>query len=134
MGSFNFAQPKQFLYTQMSLKTSLWVLTLLTREATSDRVTLGVTAVLTLSAISMDSRSDLPKVSVFINDGVELQNTLGSLCYCHGLVHHMQLPLLHGLDTRVCRSSLLHQGRVRRLLQMLFLELSLSLLHQIHSS
>ena len=66
IGSFNFAQPKQFLYTQMSLKTSLWVLTLLTREATSDRVTLGVTAVLTLSAISMDSRSDLPKVSVFI--------------------------------------------------------------------
>ena len=32
------------------------------REATSDRITLGVTAVLTLSAISLDSRSDLPKV------------------------------------------------------------------------
>ena len=34
----------------------------LPREATSDRITLGVTAVLTLSAISLDSRSDLPKV------------------------------------------------------------------------
>ena len=34
----------------------------ITREATSDRITLGVTAVLTLSAISLDSRSDLPKV------------------------------------------------------------------------
>ena len=42
------------------------VLILLTREATSDRVTLGVTAVLTLSAISMDSRSDLPKVREFV--------------------------------------------------------------------
>jgi len=39
-----------------------WVGFWLNREATSDRVTLGVTAVLTLSAISMDSRSDLPKV------------------------------------------------------------------------
>ena len=34
------------------------------REATSDRITLGVTAVLTLSAISLDSRSDLPKVII----------------------------------------------------------------------
>ena len=39
-----------------------WVGFWLNREATSDRVTLGVTAVLTLSAISLDSRSDLPKV------------------------------------------------------------------------
>lgn len=39
-----------------------WVGFWLNREATSDRITLGVTAVLTLSAISLDSRSDLPKV------------------------------------------------------------------------
>ena len=39
---------------------------MITREATSDRITLGVTAVLTLSAISLDSRSDLPKVIMTI--------------------------------------------------------------------
>jgi gamma-aminobutyric acid receptor subunit alpha len=32
------------------------------REATSDRVGLGITTVLTLSTISLDSRKDLPKV------------------------------------------------------------------------
>jgi gamma-aminobutyric acid receptor subunit alpha len=32
------------------------------REATSDRVGLGITTVLTLSTISLDSRTDLPKV------------------------------------------------------------------------
>ncbi|XP_023328188.1 gamma-aminobutyric acid receptor alpha-like [Eurytemora carolleeae] len=39
-----------------------WVGFWLNREATSDRVTLGITAVLTLSAIALDSRTDLPKV------------------------------------------------------------------------
>ena len=56
-----------FLSCQVYLPCALivvlsWVGFWLNREATSDRVTLGVTAVLTLSAISMDSRSDLPKV------------------------------------------------------------------------
>ena len=63
-----------------------WVGFWLNREATSDRVTLGVTAVLTLSAISMDSRSDLPKVRrcnslsfqhLDKNSGSELQNKMG---------------------------------------------------------
>ena len=90
----------------------------MTREATSDRVTLGVTAVLTLSAISMDSRSDLPKViKIKINCSLYSRQLLlsgnnnpGSLRYCPGLVHNMQLPLLYGLNTRVCRGPLLHQG------------------------
>lgn len=33
-----------------------------TLQATSDRVGLGITTVLTLSTISLDSRTDLPKV------------------------------------------------------------------------
>ncbi|OXA53155.1 Gamma-aminobutyric acid receptor subunit alpha-6 [Folsomia candida] len=39
-----------------------WVSFWINREATSDRVGLGITAVLTLSTISLDSRTDLPKV------------------------------------------------------------------------
>ncbi|KAF2367679.1 Neurotransmitter-gated ion-channel [Trinorchestia longiramus] len=39
-----------------------WVSFWLNREATSDRVGLGITTVLTLSTISLDSRTDLPKV------------------------------------------------------------------------
>ncbi|XP_023322271.1 gamma-aminobutyric acid receptor alpha-like [Eurytemora carolleeae] len=39
-----------------------WVGFWLNREATSDRVGLGITAVLTLSTIALDSRTDLPKV------------------------------------------------------------------------
>lgn len=39
-----------------------WVSFWIHREATSDRVGLCVTAVLTLSTISLDSRTDLPKV------------------------------------------------------------------------
>ncbi|XP_045480830.1 gamma-aminobutyric acid receptor subunit alpha-6 isoform X2 [Harmonia axyridis] len=39
-----------------------WVSFWIHREATSDRVGLGITTVLTLSTISLDSRRDLPKV------------------------------------------------------------------------
>merc|ERR1719201_1180000 len=39
-----------------------WVGFWLNREATSDRVGLGITAVLTLSTIALDSRTGLPKV------------------------------------------------------------------------
>ncbi|XP_064109810.1 gamma-aminobutyric acid receptor subunit alpha-2-like [Macrobrachium nipponense] len=39
-----------------------WVSFWINREATSDRVGLGITTVLTLSTISLDSRTDLPKV------------------------------------------------------------------------
>ncbi|XP_040574267.1 gamma-aminobutyric acid receptor subunit alpha-1 isoform X2 [Lepeophtheirus salmonis] len=39
-----------------------WVGFWLNREATSDRVGLGITTVLTLSTIALDSRTDLPKV------------------------------------------------------------------------
>ncbi|XP_025833300.1 gamma-aminobutyric acid receptor subunit alpha-6 [Agrilus planipennis] len=39
-----------------------WVSFWIHREATSDRVGLGITTVLTLSTISLDSRNDLPKV------------------------------------------------------------------------
>ncbi|KAH9640652.1 hypothetical protein HF086_000596 [Spodoptera exigua] len=39
-----------------------WVSFWIHREATSDRVGLGITTVLTLSTISLDSRTDLPKV------------------------------------------------------------------------
>ncbi|XP_014680769.1 PREDICTED: gamma-aminobutyric acid receptor alpha-like [Priapulus caudatus] len=40
-----------------------WVSFWLNREATADRVGLGITTVLTLSTFSTDSRTDLPKVS-----------------------------------------------------------------------
>ncbi|XP_043241098.1 gamma-aminobutyric acid receptor alpha-like [Amphibalanus amphitrite] len=40
-----------------------WVSFWINREATADRVSLGITAVLTLSTISIDSRISLPKVS-----------------------------------------------------------------------
>ncbi|KAI3385958.1 hypothetical protein SNEBB_000390 [Seison nebaliae] len=40
-----------------------WVAFFINREATSDRVQIGVTCVLTLFTISMNSRSDIPKVS-----------------------------------------------------------------------
>ena len=39
-----------------------WVGFWLNREATSDRVGLGITTVLTLSTIALESRTDLPKV------------------------------------------------------------------------
>ncbi|CAG9768529.1 unnamed protein product [Ceutorhynchus assimilis] len=39
-----------------------WVSFWIHREATSDRIGLGITTVLTLSTISLDSRTDLPKV------------------------------------------------------------------------
>ncbi|XP_045138363.1 gamma-aminobutyric acid receptor subunit alpha-2-like [Portunus trituberculatus] len=39
-----------------------WVSFWINREATSDRVGLGITTVLTLSTISLDTRTDLPKV------------------------------------------------------------------------
>ncbi|KAG8225046.1 hypothetical protein J437_LFUL000024, partial [Ladona fulva] len=39
-----------------------WVSFWIHREATADRVGLGITTVLTLSTISLDSRTDLPKV------------------------------------------------------------------------
>ncbi|KAF7993296.1 hypothetical protein HCN44_006356 [Aphidius gifuensis] len=39
-----------------------WVGLFINREATADRVGLGITTVLTLSTISLDSRTDLPKV------------------------------------------------------------------------
>uniref|UniRef100_A0A8D8QVM0 Gamma-aminobutyric acid receptor subunit alpha-6 n=3 Tax=Cacopsylla melanoneura TaxID=428564 RepID=A0A8D8QVM0_9HEMI len=39
-----------------------WVSFWIHREATSDRIGLGITSVLTLSTISLDSRTDLPKV------------------------------------------------------------------------
>ncbi|XP_056641890.1 gamma-aminobutyric acid receptor alpha-like isoform X1 [Diorhabda sublineata] len=39
-----------------------WVSFWIHREATSDRVGLGITTVLTMSTISLDSRTDLPKV------------------------------------------------------------------------
>ena len=48
-----------------------WVGFWLNREATSDRVGLGVTAVLTLSTIALDSRTGLPKV---------FQEDLGKMC------------------------------------------------------
>ena len=90
-----------FLSCQVYLPCALivvlsWVGFWLNREATSDRVTLGkyyirnsvtlsliccagVTAVLTLSAISMDSRSDLPKVHYAI--ALDLFN-ICSFLYC----------------------------------------------------
>ena len=106
------------------------------REATSDRITLGVTAVLTLSAISLDSRSDLPKVeysrrkTIGEKEEQRIRANLeyvviiwveiflfgqhppqpGALCHRPGLVHHLLLPLLHGLHPRVRRGALLHQG------------------------
>ncbi|KAH9421727.1 Gamma-aminobutyric acid receptor subunit alpha-4, partial [Dermatophagoides pteronyssinus] len=52
------------IYVPCSLIVVLsWVSFWINREATSDRVGLGVTAVLTLSTFGLDSRSDLPRVS-----------------------------------------------------------------------
>ncbi|KAJ6225644.1 hypothetical protein RDWZM_004189 [Blomia tropicalis] len=52
------------IYVPCSLIVVLsWVSFWINREATADRVGLGVTAVLTLSTFGLDSRSDLPRVS-----------------------------------------------------------------------
>ncbi|XP_024945828.1 gamma-aminobutyric acid receptor alpha-like isoform X3 [Cephus cinctus] len=56
-----------YLYVQVYVPCVLivvlsWVSFWIHREATSDRVGLGITTVLTLSTISLDSRTDLPKV------------------------------------------------------------------------
>ncbi|GAB6027320.1 hypothetical protein CHUAL_001603 [Chamberlinius hualienensis] len=40
-----------------------WVAFWINREATSDRITLGVTTILTMTFLGLDSRNDLPKVS-----------------------------------------------------------------------
>lgn len=51
------------MYVPCTLIVSLsWVSFWINREATADRVGLGVTTVLTLATLSMDSRTDLPKV------------------------------------------------------------------------
>uniref|UniRef100_A0A1I8F8U2 Neur_chan_LBD domain-containing protein n=1 Tax=Macrostomum lignano TaxID=282301 RepID=A0A1I8F8U2_9PLAT len=56
------------LYIQVYLPCSLlvvlsWVSFWINREATADRVSLGITAVLTLTTLCHDSRQDLPRVA-----------------------------------------------------------------------
>jgi len=65
--NFNMERHQGYFLIQVYLPCSLivvlsWVSFWINREATSDRVGLGITAVLTLSTISLDSRTDLPKV------------------------------------------------------------------------
>lgn len=65
--NFNMTRHAGYFLIQVYLPCSLivvlsWVSFWINREATSDRVGLGITAVLTLSTISLDSRTDLPKV------------------------------------------------------------------------
>ena len=90
-----------------------WVGFWLNREATSDRVGLGVTAVLTLSTIALDSRTGLPKVFQENSSVMFVSLLSGSLRDCPGLVYHLQFPLLYGLAAGVRGCSLLHQGRQR---------------------
>lgn len=64
---FNMERHAGYFLIQVYLPCGLivvlsWVSFWINREATSDRVGLGITAVLTLSTISLDSRTDLPKV------------------------------------------------------------------------
>ena len=77
----------------------------------------GITAVLTLSTIALDSRTGLPKVckilfyfSMKYYPEVGIFHSPGSLCDSSGLVHNLQLPLLHGIIARVCGCPLLYQG------------------------
>jgi gamma-aminobutyric acid receptor subunit alpha len=65
--SFNLQRHTGYFLIQVYLPCILivvlsWVSFWIHREATSDRVGLGITTVLTLSTISLDSRKDLPKV------------------------------------------------------------------------
>lgn len=65
--NFNMTRHAGYFLIQVYLPCGLivvlsWVSFWINREATSDRVGLGITAVLTLSTISLDSRTDLPKV------------------------------------------------------------------------
>ncbi|ODM96204.1 Gamma-aminobutyric acid receptor subunit alpha-2 [Orchesella cincta] len=65
--NFNMERHAGYFLIQVYLPCGLivvlsWVSFWINREATSDRVGLGITAVLTLSTISLDSRTDLPKV------------------------------------------------------------------------
>lgn len=65
--SFNLQRNTGYFLIQVYLPCVLivvlsWVSFWIHREATSDRVGLGITTVLTLSTISLDSRTDLPKV------------------------------------------------------------------------
>lgn len=65
--SFNLSRHTGYFLIQVYVPCILivvlsWVSFWIHREATSDRVGLGITTVLTLSTISLDSRTDLPKV------------------------------------------------------------------------
>ncbi|EFX89617.1 hypothetical protein DAPPUDRAFT_190742 [Daphnia pulex] len=65
--SFNLRRKQGYFLIQVYVPCILivvlsWVSFWLNREATSDRINLGITTVLTLSTLAMDTRTDLPKV------------------------------------------------------------------------
>ncbi|XP_042203094.1 gamma-aminobutyric acid receptor alpha-like [Homarus americanus] len=65
--NFNLSRSAGYFLIQVYIPCILivvlsWVSFWINREATSDRVGLGITTVLTLSTISLDTRTDLPKV------------------------------------------------------------------------
>ncbi|XP_032787616.1 gamma-aminobutyric acid receptor alpha-like [Daphnia magna] len=65
--SFNLRRKQGYFLIQVYVPCILivvlsWVSFWLNREATSDRISLGITTVLTLSTLAMDTRTDLPKV------------------------------------------------------------------------
>ena len=114
-----------------------WVGFWLNREATSDRVGLGeITAISDLAAAlhcTQASRPSspcppspstagpaCPRCSIYCSVlyrtvlyCTALYCTAGALRHRAGLVHRVQLPLLHGLAAGVRRGPLLHQGDSR---------------------
>ena len=109
-----------------------WVGFWLNREATSDRVGLGeISAISDLAAALHCTQASRPcspsppspstagracprcttlYCTVLHCTGTVLYCTAGALRHRPGLVHRLQLPLLHGIAAGVRRGPLLHQG------------------------
>ncbi|CAL4124456.1 unnamed protein product, partial [Meganyctiphanes norvegica] len=85
-----------------------WVSFWINREATSDRVGLGITTVLTLSTISLDTRTDLPKVHYATALDWFILMSFG---YCIAtLLQFAAVSYFTKLLHQVCCCQLLHQG------------------------
>ncbi|XP_064609781.1 gamma-aminobutyric acid receptor alpha-like [Liolophura sinensis] len=84
------------VYVPCSLLVILsWVSFWINREATADRITLGVTTVLTMTFLGLDNRTDLPKVSYSTALDLYL-----AVCYLFVLAAILQFAAVHYFTKR----------------------------------
>lgn len=95
-----------------------WVSFWLNREATADRVSLGITTVLTMTFLGLEARTDLPKVPyptaldffVFLSFAF-IFATIIQVCTPITFLFSLILYLIIFRQLSVCHRALLHQIR-----------------------